>query len=56
LFTEYRNLIWDGKLIEAMDYARVSGLDQFSLDMGSWFTCYPGRPDDAYERLGLLDD
>ncbi len=45
VFTEYWNLIWDGKLIEAMDYARVSGLDRFDLDMGSWFTCYPGRAD-----------
>lgn len=25
VFTEYWNLIWDGKLIEAMDYAKVSG-------------------------------
>jgi len=33
------------KLIEAMDYARKSGMDQFDVDMGSWFTCYPGRPD-----------
>jgi 4-hydroxy-tetrahydrodipicolinate synthase len=45
VFTEYWNLVWDGKLIEAMDYARVSGLDRFDLDMGSWFTCYPGRAD-----------
>ena len=28
-----------------MDYARESGMDQFGSDMGSWFTCYPGRPD-----------
>ena len=28
-----------------MDFAQKTGLDQFSLDMGSWFTCYPGRPD-----------
>ena len=44
-FTEYWDLVWDDKLIEAMDYAAKSGLDQFELDMGSWFTCYPGRPD-----------
>ena len=24
---------------------RSPGMDQFELDMGSWFTCYPGRPD-----------
>ena len=37
--------MWNGKLIEAMDYAEKSGLDQFGVDMRSWFTCYPGRPD-----------
>jgi 4-hydroxy-tetrahydrodipicolinate synthase len=45
IYTEYWNLIWDGKLIEAMDYAKVSGLDQFDLDIGSWFTSYPRRAD-----------
>jgi len=45
LFTEYWNLVWDGKLIEAMDYARTTGVDQFELDRGSWYVCYPGRPD-----------
>jgi 4-hydroxy-tetrahydrodipicolinate synthase len=39
------DLVWNDKLIEAMDYAEKSGLDQFGIDMGSWFTCYPGRPD-----------
>ncbi len=28
LVTEYWNLIWDGKLIEAMDYAHATGMDQ----------------------------
>jgi 4-hydroxy-tetrahydrodipicolinate synthase len=45
IFTEYWNLVWDDKLVEAMDYARTSGLDQFELDRGPWFTCYPGRAD-----------
>ncbi len=45
LFTEYWDLIVNDKLVEAMDYARDSGLNQFDLDMGSWFTCYPGRPE-----------
>lgn len=45
IFTEYWNLVYAGKLIEAMDFAKESGLDQFSLDMGSWLTCYPGRAD-----------
>jgi 4-hydroxy-tetrahydrodipicolinate synthase len=45
VFTEYWNLIWDGKLIEAMDYARSTGMDQFDADKGSWYISYPGRPD-----------
>src|SRR6478735_2894291 len=45
IISEYWELIWAGKLIEAMDYARDSGMDQFASDMGSVFTCYPGRPD-----------
>ena len=28
-----------------MEYAEKSGLDQFGVDMRSWFTSYPGRPD-----------
>jgi 4-hydroxy-tetrahydrodipicolinate synthase len=45
ILTEYWELIWNDKLVEAMDYAVESGLDQFGVDMRSWFTCYPGRPD-----------
>lgn len=45
IFTQYWELVWTDKLIEAMDFARESGLDRFNLDMGSWFTCYPGRAD-----------
>ena len=45
IYSEYWNLVWAGKLIEAMDHAKSSGLDQFDLDVGSWFTCYPGRAD-----------
>ncbi len=45
IFTQYWELVWAGELIAAMDFAQKTGLDQFSLDMGSWFTCYPGRPD-----------
>ena len=45
ILSEYWKLIWNDKLIEAMDYAEKSGLDQFGVDMRSWFTCYPGRPD-----------
>ncbi|HEX7429943.1 MAG TPA: dihydrodipicolinate synthase family protein [Mycobacterium sp.] len=45
MFSEYWDLIMNDKLVEAMDYARESGMDQFDIDLGSWFTCYPGRPD-----------
>jgi 4-hydroxy-tetrahydrodipicolinate synthase len=45
LMSEYWDLIVNDKLVEAMDYARESGMDQFDIDMGSWFTCFPGRPD-----------
>ena len=42
VISEYWELVWNDKLIEAMDYAEKSGLDQFGIDMASWFTCYPG--------------
>jgi 4-hydroxy-tetrahydrodipicolinate synthase len=45
LFSEYWDLVLNDKLLEAMDYGRESGLDQFDLDIGSWWTCYPGRSD-----------
>ena len=45
ILTEYWDLIWNDKLVEAMDYAVESGLDQFSVEIASWFTCYPGRSD-----------
>jgi 4-hydroxy-tetrahydrodipicolinate synthase len=45
ILTAYWDLVVNDKLVEAMDYAVESGLDQFGVDMGSWFTCYPGRPD-----------
>lgn len=45
ILSQYWELIWNDKLVEAMDHARESGLDQFQVDMRSWFVCYPGRPD-----------
>ena len=45
LLSEYWDLVCNDKLIEAMDYGRESGLDQLEVDLGSWFTCYPGRAD-----------
>jgi len=44
LVTEYWNLIWDGKLIEAMNYAHTTGMDQFELDRGPWRPAMPPRP------------
>jgi 4-hydroxy-tetrahydrodipicolinate synthase len=45
ILSEYWKLIWNDKLSDAIDYAETSGLDQFGVDMRSWFTCYPGRSD-----------
>jgi 4-hydroxy-tetrahydrodipicolinate synthase len=45
ILTPYWNLIYNDKLTEAMDYGRDTGMDRFDLDIGSWFTCYPGRAD-----------
>jgi 4-hydroxy-tetrahydrodipicolinate synthase len=43
ILTEYWDLVYSDRLVEAMDYGEKSGLDQFGVDMRSWFTCYPGR-------------
>jgi 4-hydroxy-tetrahydrodipicolinate synthase len=45
VFSEYWELVWSDKLSEAIDYGEKSGLDQFTVDIGGCFTCYPGRPD-----------
>jgi len=45
VLSHYWDLIWNDKLVEAMDYARESGLDQFSAEISPWLTRYPGRPD-----------
>ena len=45
ILSEYWELVWNDRLMEAMDFAEKSGLDQLGVDMRSWFTCYPGRPD-----------
>ena len=44
-YSEYWDLVWNDKLISAMDFARESGMDQFDIDLGSWFTRYAGRAD-----------
>ena len=45
VFSEYWELVWGDNLSEAIDYAENSGIDQFTVDIGGCFTCYPGRPD-----------
>lgn len=45
IITDYWELVYAGQLAEAIDYAAESGMDRFEMDMGSWYTCYPGRPD-----------
>ena len=44
LFTEYWNLIWDGKLIEAMDYAHATGMDQIRARPGLLVHLLSGPP------------
>src|SRR6202022_1719761 len=39
LLSDYWDLVCNDKLVEAMDYGRESGLDQFDIDLGS----SPGR-------------
>jgi 4-hydroxy-tetrahydrodipicolinate synthase len=44
-YRQYWELIWDGRLAEAADFATTSGLDARSAAMGSWLVQYPGRAD-----------
>src|SRR5215469_1256099 len=45
IYTEYWQLIWDGKLAEAARHAKESGYERLMTEMGPWLTQYPGRPD-----------
>jgi 4-hydroxy-tetrahydrodipicolinate synthase len=45
ILTEYWDLIWAGRLPEAIESARRTGLDRISEEVAGWFTKYPGRPD-----------
>ncbi len=38
-------MVYADRLGEAVEHARVTGMDRFEMEIGSWFTCYPGRPD-----------
>jgi 4-hydroxy-tetrahydrodipicolinate synthase len=44
-YTKYWEFIWAGQISDAIAYAGQSGLDRRSAWMGSWLTCYPGRPE-----------
>jgi 4-hydroxy-tetrahydrodipicolinate synthase len=41
---EYWGRIWDGRLEDAIRYARDSGMDELSENIGGWYTNYPERP------------
>src|ERR1700740_145021 len=41
VLSEYWDLVWNDKLVEAIDFAVESGLDQFGVDMMSVFIFYP---------------
>jgi 4-hydroxy-tetrahydrodipicolinate synthase len=45
MYTNYWQMIWEGRLAEAIEYAQESGLDRLSSELGAWFVQYPGRPD-----------
>jgi 4-hydroxy-tetrahydrodipicolinate synthase len=43
ILTDYWNLIWDGRLAEAIEYARESDLERIIHGVAAWYTSYPGR-------------
>jgi 4-hydroxy-tetrahydrodipicolinate synthase len=43
-YTQYWELIWAGKIPEAITFAKESGLEAYQGSFGRWFTDYPGRP------------
>lgn len=43
-FTQFWELIWEGKLADAIAHSRESGFDVIRDELGPWFTSYPGRP------------
>ncbi len=45
MYRKYWELIWDGRIAEAIAFADESGLDRRSAEMGSWVVRYPGRPE-----------
>jgi 4-hydroxy-tetrahydrodipicolinate synthase len=45
ILTGYWELIWDGRIADAIAYAEETGFDRLGADIGQWFTCYPARAD-----------
>ena len=45
ILTVYWNLVWEGRIAEAIAHADETGLDRLGEEIGGWFTNYPGRPD-----------
>jgi 4-hydroxy-tetrahydrodipicolinate synthase len=45
MLTHYWNLVWEGRLEDAIAYNLAMGIDRISEEVGGWFTRYPGRPD-----------
>lgn len=43
--TAYWTLIWEGRLAEALEYARKHEFDRLTEETGGWYTRYPGRLD-----------
>ena len=44
ILTDYWNLIWDGRLAEAIEHARETELDRIIQGSRTWYTSYPGSP------------
>ncbi|HEY6531674.1 MAG TPA: dihydrodipicolinate synthase family protein [Acidimicrobiales bacterium] len=42
---QYWELVWDGELAAAIEFAATSGMDRLMGEMGMWLVQYPGRPD-----------
>lgn len=43
-FTRLNELLWSGRIEEALRWKQDSGLAQLAEDWGQWLTAYPGRP------------
>lgn len=44
-FTQFWELIWAGKLADAIAHSRESGMEIIREGTSGWFCTYPGRPD-----------